>query len=169
MSTDREAPFSQEMFWTRLAPCQNKLYNYIRKSLNFSADADDVFQETVLHAFRYIGSYRESGEFGAWLFGIAHNEIKKHYKKRPKTGSPLDLDRLGAADTSPVRQMIGEIYRFAERLNTRQREVFFLFYDEGFSIAEIAGITGLGQGHIKFILHQARAALKTILGVSHDE
>ena len=168
MSRERETAMSKTAFWDKLAPCQHKLYNYIRKSLNFSTDADDVFQEAVLHAFQYIRSYNEDSGFGAWLFGIAHNEIKKHYKKIPKTAAPIELERLSSADTSHTRHLVGEVYRYAERLNPRQREVFFLFYDGGFSMAEISGITGLREGNIKFILNQARNALKTTLGVSHD-
>lgn len=168
MSREREAALAEASFWAKLAPCKDKLYNYIRKSLNFSADADDVFQETVLHAFQYIRSYREDKEFSAWLFGIAHNEIKKHYKKIPKTAFSIELDRLSSADTSHARNLVGEVYRYAERLNPRQREVFFLFYDGGFTMAEISGITGLGEGNIKFILNQARNALKKVLGESHD-
>ncbi|MDP2914386.1 MAG: sigma-70 family RNA polymerase sigma factor [Candidatus Aminicenantes bacterium] len=168
MSRERREAVSKTAFWDKLTPCKFKLYNYIRKSLNFSADADDVFQETVLHAFQYIGSYKDGQDFGAWLFGIAHNEIKKHYKRILKTAAPIELGRLSFADTSPTRHLVGEVYRYAEQLNPRQREVFFLFYDGGFSMAEISSITGLREGNIKFILNQARTALKTILGVSHD-
>jgi RNA polymerase sigma factor (sigma-70 family) len=168
MDREREAAASESSFWDRLAPCKNKLYNYIRKSLNFSTDAEDVFQETVLHAFQYIRSYKDDKDFGAWLFGIAHNEIKKQYKKTPKTAAPIELERLSSADTSHQRHLVGEVYRFAERLKPRQREVFFLFYDGGFSMAEISSITGLREGNIKFILNQARTALKTILGESLD-
>ena len=168
MSRERETAMSKTAFLDKLAPCKHKIYNYIRKSLNFSADADDVFQETVLHAFQYIRSYNEDSDFGAWLFGIAHNELKKHYKKIPQTASSIELDRLSSADTSHTRHLVGEVYRYAERLNPRQREVFFLFYDGGFTMAEISGITGLREGNIKFILNRARNALKTTLGVSHD-
>jgi len=168
MESDREAAQARASFWTKLVPCKSRLYNYIHKSLNFSTDADDVYQETVLHAFQYIRSYREGKEFGAWLFGIAHNEIKKHYKKIPKSAAPADLERLSSADTSPARHLIGEVFRYAERLKPRHREVFFLFYDGGFTIAEISKITGLQEGNIKFILNQARAALKKVLGESHE-
>lgn len=38
---------SDTLFWDYLAPIKHKLYNYIHKSLNFSVDAEDVFQEIV--------------------------------------------------------------------------------------------------------------------------
>ena len=147
---------------------QGGLYNYIRKALNFSSDADDVYQETVLHAYQYVRTYREGRDFGAWMFGIAQNEIKKHYKKNPRIIVSLNDERLGLQDPCPERQVIEEIFRFAERLKPRHREVFFLFYDQGFTIPEIAGITGLGEGNIKFILNRARQALRAVIGEERE-
>jgi RNA polymerase sigma factor (sigma-70 family) len=155
-------------FWKRLIPCKSKLYNYIHKTLNFSVEAEDVYQETVLHAFQYLRTFQEDKDFGAWLFGIAHNEIKKHFRKTPRKAVPIDVERLGGSDSSHEQHLVGEIYRFAERLKPRQREVFFLFYDQGFSIPEIARISGFREGNVKFILNRARNTLKTLMG-DHDE
>ncbi len=164
MKKENEAALLGASFWEKLNPCKQRLYNYIHKSLNFSVDAEDVFQETVLRAFQYIRSYKEDRDFGAWLFGIAHNEIKKYYKKTLRIALPLEVERLSSADTSHTRHLAGEVYRFAERLTPRQREVFFLFYDGGFTMSDISRITGLREGNIKFILNRARNALKSILG-----
>ena len=51
----------------------------------------------------------------------------------------------------------------AGTLKPRQREVFFLYYYNGFNISEIAAITGLTEVNIKFILYQARKAVKVIM------
>jgi len=167
MGIEEKAAAARALFWRRLEPCKTKLYGFVQKSLNFATDADDVYQETVLHAFQYAGSYREGGVFEAWLFGIAHNEIRKHFKKAMKAAPAFELEHLSSADTSSERGLIGEVYRFAERLGPRQREVFFLFYEAGFTTPEIAGITGLREGNVKFILNRARAELKKVLGESH--
>jgi DNA-directed RNA polymerase specialized sigma24 family protein len=53
-------------------------------------------------------------------------------------------------------------------LKPKYKEVFFLFYDGGFSISEIAGITGLKAGNIKFILNKAREAVRSVLGESNE-
>jgi RNA polymerase sigma-70 factor (ECF subfamily) len=156
------------VFWDKLGSVKTKLYNYIHKALNFSADADDVYQDTILHAYRYVRSFQDGRDFGAWLFGIAQNEIKKHHKKNPRVTISLDAERLGIKDPYSERQTIEEIYRFAEQLKPRQREVFFLFYDQGFTIPEISEITRLGEGNIKFILNRARKALRTVIGENHE-
>ena len=66
------------------------------------------------------------------------------------------------------KALVQEIHSYAAGLRPREREIFFLFYESGFSINEIEKITGLKSGYIKLLLHQARTYLKTKIGVSHD-
>lgn len=158
----------KDAFWELLAPCRDKLFNYIRKSLRFAIAAEDVYQETVLNAFRYFGTYRPDREFAPWIFAIAHNALRDHFRREARTSADPDIERRGAEDDERTKSMVREIFVYAEKLKPRHREVFFLFYDSGFSVAEIAGVTGLREGNIKLILHQARNALKAALGVTHD-
>ena len=151
-------------FWRLADPHKRKLYNFIHKSLFFSEEADDVFQETLLRGWKYFGSYNREKDFGTWLFAIAHNEVKRHFRYA-RRGSPLPLDdRLIIRDEGGRQELVREIYRFAERLKPRHREIFFLFYDSGFSLAEISRITGVREGNAKFILNRARNFLRTSLG-----
>jgi RNA polymerase sigma-70 factor (ECF subfamily) len=159
---------SATLFWEYLAPVNRKVYNFILKSVNFSQDADDVFQESMLQAFRYFRTFRRGAKFETWLFSIAHNEVRKHFKKASKAAVPLDAVRPASPDSGQALELVREVYRFAERLNPRQREVFFLYYDSGFAIAEISQITGLRQGNVKFILSQARQSLKKIMGEKNE-
>jgi RNA polymerase sigma-70 factor (ECF subfamily) len=155
-------------FWELAGPHERKLYNYIKKTLAFSTDADDVYQETLLRALKYFRSYRDSRSFATWFFAIAHNEIRRHFKHPHEPDAAGAAERLTTKDENVDRVLVREVYRFAEGLRPRHREVFFLFYDGGFSVAEIARVTGLRQGNIKFILNRARASLRKTLGGSHE-
>jgi RNA polymerase sigma factor (sigma-70 family) len=155
---------SETLFWEYLEPIKHRIYNFILKSLGFSQDADDVYQDTVLHAFQYFRTFKKDKDFVIWIYSIARNEIKKHYKKASRTAGSLDAALLPSPDASHIHQLAREIYRFANNLGLRQREVFFLFYDSGFTIAEISRVTGLREGNIKFILNQARQNLRSIMG-----
>jgi RNA polymerase sigma-70 factor, ECF subfamily len=160
--------FSQALFWDYLAPLKPKLYNFILKSLNFSQDADDVFQETVLHGFQYFRSFRRDKNFSAWIFSIAHNEIRNHFKKSRRHESLFDPETVADSVVGASDRLVSEVFRFAARLKPREREIFFLYYESGFSISEISGISGLKEGHIKLLLFQARAGLKKIMGASNE-
>lgn len=156
-----------ERFWSLANPHRQKLYNYIQKTLGFATDADDVFQETLLRSVRYFASYRAQSSFSTWLFAIAHNEIRKHFKRAGRPIPQDAVDRLTSPDESLDRTLIREVYRVAETLKPKPREVFFLFYDSGFTVPEIARITGLRPGNIKFILNKVRESLKRSLGGEH--
>jgi RNA polymerase sigma-70 factor (ECF subfamily) len=162
-SSEREIAFG-----SLLEPLKNGIYNFIRKSLNFAVQADDVYQETVLHAFRYFNSFQREKSFKAWIFSIACNEIKKYYKNAGPPVSLADIEKCADSRTGDSAALVKEIFRYAARLRPREREVFFLFYESGFTVPEIAGMTGLGESHIKLLLFRARHELKRLLGVDHE-
>jgi RNA polymerase sigma-70 factor (ECF subfamily) len=164
MTRAHDAALADADFRRLLEPCRRKLYGYIVKSLGFSAEADDVYQETLLRAFQFSASFRRGEDFAAWIFGIAHNEIRRARRAARRTIAGVDLAEVPAPAPESDAELIREVYRFAERLKPRHKEVFFLFYDSGFKVAEIARVTGLREGNVKFILNRARRALRTILG-----
>jgi RNA polymerase sigma-70 factor (ECF subfamily) len=150
-------------------PHKLKLYNFIHKSLSFSEEADDVYQETLLRGLKYLHTYESSRSFGAWLFAIAHNEIRKHFKNA-RRNDPLPLpESLAVCDKGVDHERVREVFRFAAGLKPKQREVFFLFYDNGLSVAEISRITGVRDGNVKFILNRARNFLRERLGANHGK
>jgi RNA polymerase sigma-70 factor (ECF subfamily) len=169
---DRSVTMTQKMddpFWDHLAPCRHRLYAFIKKSLNYSEDADDLYQETILRACRYFPTYRQEHPFRTWLYAIAHNELKKVYKSRSLAPDRLpdeltvvsDETGLTAQDHEEIRRM----HALAMDFKPAWREVFFLFYQEGFSVEEVAGVTNRSAGHVKFILFRCRKAVRARLGV----
>jgi len=167
MKDKEEVGVLQAAFWGLIEPVKLRLYNFIHKSLNFSTDADDVYQETVLHAFQYFASFRKDKDFRGWIFSIAHNEIKSHFRRTRKQTATHSIDALTASQNDSTGALIREVFRFAARLKPKERQVFFLYYESGFSIPEIEGITGLKEGYIKLLLSQARNSLREALGVHH--
>jgi RNA polymerase sigma-70 factor (ECF subfamily) len=167
MKDKEEVGVLQAAFWELMEPVKLRLYNFIFKSLNFSTEADDVYQETVLHAFQYFASFYKDKDFRAWIFSIAHNEVKSHFRRSRKQTAVHNIDSLGSSQADETGAMVREIFQFAARLKPKERQVFFLYYESGFSTPEISGITGLKEGYIKLLLSQARNRLKEALGVDH--
>lgn len=156
----------QQLLW----PHKDHLYNFIVKSLYYSEDAQDVYQETVLRAFKYRSSFNQArrDSFKTWLFAIAANQIKRYFKDHHEEQAraqqtPLEQLPLEAQGHSYAQQLMETVYEIAQELKDHQRRVFFLFYDEHFSIKEIVHITGLKEGNIKFILNQTREKIKARL------
>lgn len=169
MKKEGESEATQIQFWQLLMPHKHKLYNFIQKSVNFSEDADDIFQETVLRAFRYFYSYKKEKKFSTWIFSIAHNEVKKYFRKAGRYVSVSDIEKFKSSGQDDSHELVQEVYRFAERLKPKHRQVFFLFYYNGFSLSEVSQITGIKEGTIKFMLNQARNDLRKILGEKNEK
>ena len=164
----KEEALTQVSFRFLLNPIKENLYNFIFKALTFSEDAEDVYQETVLRAFKYRAGYRRADSFKTWIFAIAHNEIKRYFNTHKQSRDQFNFEDhpdISADGEKHNESLVRDIYEIAQQLTTRQRQVFFLFYDQRFSIREINKITGLKQGNIKFILNQARENIKQKLGV----
>jgi len=156
-----ETTCTREDFMVLLAPIKKYLYNFIRKSLNYSAETDDIFQETILKGFRYFNTYDREKDFKTWIFTIAHNLMKDSYAYRQKNLS-VSLEELGdvECERKEISHEVQEIYTAAHVLAPRDREIFFLYYYNEFEVSEIAKVTGLSRPNIKFILHQARKNIK---------
>ena len=164
MSESGDLKAESSLFWELVAPHKHKLYNFIHKSLSYSSSADDVYQETLLRGLKYFKSFQKDKSISTWLFKIAHHEIKRHRRKESRHIPLGNLERLPVKDESTDRLLVREIHRLADELKPKSREVFFLYYGTGFKVDEIAGITGLKPGNVKFILSKAREAIRHVLG-----
>lgn len=158
-----------ETFWELLEPLEKKLYNFLRRALHFSEDSRDLYQEVVIRGWKYFPSFDRRGSFSSWIFAIAHNEIKSHFRKHRRDRAQVPLERLANDPPAPaVDPALALVLDEAGRLPPRQREVFFLYYTGRFSVAEVAAICGLGQGHVKFILSRGREAVRRALEAGHE-
>src|SRR6266478_117315 len=79
---------------------QLSLYVYVFELVHDEQTSLDVVQETFINAARHIGSLREDGKFGSWLFGIAHQKCIQRWRKQNRerdaleeiAGSPLEVE-----------------------------------------------------------------------------
>ncbi len=171
MRADNSIPANDQTdhpFWREFSPCSRTLYAFLKKALNYSEDAADIYQDTVLRACRYFPTYNPQSSFRSWLYAIAHNELRKHYRRRSEESRQLPEEFLA---TLPVMasDLIGcedlrRLHALAMELKPSWREVFFLYYQDGFSVEEVAKITTRSGGHVKFILNRCRKAVRARLG-----
>src|SRR5579862_5513210 len=61
---------------------QLPLYVYVFELVHDEQASLDLVQETFIAAARHLGGLREDGKFGSWLFGIAHQKVVQHWRKR---------------------------------------------------------------------------------------
>src|SRR6266850_372453 len=149
---------------------QLPLYVYVFELVRDEQDSLDIVQETFINAVRHIGSLREDGKFGSWLFGIAHQKCIQRWRKQSREETvleefaavPVELED-DPAELLIRQEQEAEFMTLLNRLPLPQRSVLLLHFVEEFSLEEIAGITSTALGTVKSRLHYAKKALRKLI------
>lgn len=158
---------------------QDRLFNALLMMVSSHEDARDLAQESFVHAFRKLASFRGDSQFYTWLFRIAVNATISFRRKhaRRKTAS-VEAARENAGlepvddnpDVSPSHQLEtteqqAVVKRALAELSDDFRTALVLTEIEGLSYEEAAAICECPIGTIRSRVHRARADLKEKLRI----
>ena len=123
-------------------------YSYLKNR----ADAEDVMQETLLEVFEDADHERY------WVIRVAANECKKLLRSpwRRRTDSLETAPEAAALDT-PAQS---ELFRQVMALPPKYRAAIYLYYYEGYAVAEVAVLMGAKASTVQTWLMRARGQLK---------
>jgi RNA polymerase sigma-70 factor (ECF subfamily) len=130
--------------------------------------AHDVFQEVFVKAYQALHTLRDSEKEANWLFRIARNECLNALKVRQRSDRrniPLDFapELAGQTEAPATSDAHAHLRRAIDQLPPDHREALLLAEFEGFSLKEIAEITGATLSNVKVRIHRAKQKLHTIL------
>ena len=138
------------------------LWAYLSRSSQYDSVTDDLLQETY---FRYLQSGWRSvrpAERRFYLFRIGTNVLHDHFRRQRQTSFALAKDAAQATYGSTALKMdLANILR--NEMTSRERQLLWLAYAEGFSHREIAKMTALREGSIRPLLFRARQKLAAFL------
>ena|ERR1035438_9522311 len=149
---------------------QLPLYVYVFELVHDEQASLDIVQETFINATRHVGSLREDGKFGSWLFGIAHQKCLQRWRKQGREAAALEEYAAAPIDweDDPAELLIraeqeAAVMRLLNQLPVAQRSVVLLHFVEDFPLEDIAAVTGTALGTVKSRLHYAKKALKKLI------
>lgn len=162
VGADDRAAF--EVLFRRYA---DRLLGTFRRSGVGEAVARDMLQTTFLHVHRARADFRLDGRFRPWLFAIALNVRREHFRRllrKPETSLDPDHHREPAVapDASTAQDRL--VRRALLQLPETQREVILLHWYEGLSFKEIADIVGSTHAAVKVRAHRGYEKLRGLLG-----
>lgn len=133
--------------------------------------AADVAQETFLTAQKVLHKYRGESSLSTWLFGIAHNECRREFRKFRTEPAMLDVDLVAPATGEGEDALVDrEALRQAmARLSSEHREVVMLHELEGLTYEEVAAILSIPVGTVKSRLHHAFLNLRKAIFPATEE
>jgi RNA polymerase sigma-70 factor (ECF subfamily) len=138
------------------------IFRFLRNLTGSKEDAEDLTQQTFLRAWEALPSFRGDSSLSTWLHSIAYREYT-HWLRSRREFVPLD-EIVDMPDEQANQNLEAVLLRWAiYRLDPEHREVFVLYYVQGFSVNEIAKIIGVPAGTVKSRLFFARQKLKELL------
>ncbi|KRC58901.1 MULTISPECIES: RNA polymerase sigma factor [unclassified Nocardioides] len=148
--------------WVR--PHLTTLHRYAARQVG-PADADDVLQEALVRAWRRRSTYDAGrGDALPWLLAIVRDRARRH---RTRQRPHLELADASEPSVAPVVVDL-DLERAVRALPERQREAVDLYYFVGLDVATVAAAMACAPGTVRATLHQARAALRTLIGDDDD-
>lgn len=165
-----------------VAPYLRELHVHCYRMLGGVHDAEDALQETLLSAWRALGSFEERSSVRSWLYRIATNACLAQIRRRPARVLPdahgpafTSVDDLGAPlldvawiepypDGPEAHYELRETVELAfiaalQHLPGNQRAVLILREALAFSAAETGELLDLSVASVNSALQRARKAV----------
>lgn len=139
-----------------------KLMRVLGSILHNKARAEELLQETFVAAFRGIASFRGEVSLGTWLARIAtnraYNAIRDEARVK-RTAPPVDEEPVAQMEPRVEgRDLARKVLAILGQMDPAKK-LALLLQAEGYTVAEIAEITGEPRGTILARLSRSRAEL----------
>lgn len=164
-----------QAFERLVTPHEQMLWRVCWHYTRHQEDAADCLQETMLKAWRAIGSYRGECALSSWLYRIASTvclDFLRKQKRLPQTESADEMEESGymPVDHSPTpdeailkAESTQEIQAAIDALPGDMRTVIILYALQGLGYEEIAEAMNTSVGTVKSRLNRARQKIAKYL------
>jgi len=161
----------QRAFGKLVEPYRRALTIHSYRMLGSPHDAEDIVQETLLRAWRKLGSYEPHAPLSSWLYRIATNASLDEIERRPRRPQPVEpypdtpLAESDAPTHDPAaRYALREglelgLMAAIQQLPGRQRAVLILRDVLGWTSPEVADLLETSVAAINSALQRARATI----------
>jgi len=146
---------------------QRMIHSLTYRMTGSLADAEDLAQETFIHAYRQIGSYRGASKFSTWLYRIAINACltwrQRETRRVEVTASWAESNGAPHAlgDNSEAgNELGGRMHEALLKLPAKQRAAIMLTLYDGLNHAEAAEILSCSETTVSWRVFAARRKLK---------
>ncbi len=148
-----------------------EVYGFSLNQLGSTQDAEDVTSETFVRVVDALDGFRGQSSFRTWLYAIARNQVRDHYRRNgrhPPTDSGLDQVAAISQAPEPARRATSRWSRqgaaVLAALPSNYRDVLRLRILEGRSVRETAAAMGTTEGNVKVLQHRALKRATAIAG-----
>jgi len=182
-----------QSFEALIRPLDRKMLSLAASLANNPDDAEEVYQEAMLTAFKKLGSFKMQSQFSTWLYRVVVNTaISLRRKLKSKINSIIfnqssfSQSSLSSADSEGMTESHYEQFTSGDsrlepesrlinaqlsqaisdglvQLSERERLAFSLCHQQELKISEASWIMQCSEGAIKNFLFRARQKMQCYL------
>ncbi|THD45035.1 MAG: sigma-70 family RNA polymerase sigma factor [Bradyrhizobium sp.] len=158
-------------FEKELGTLRPRLHRYCSRMVSSAVDGEDLVQEVLVKAIE-VFPQGKIDNLESWLFRVAHNAAvdflrrrKRHEAMRSDEAPDMIIDTSASATDRVVAATRLEMFM---HLPLAQRGCVVLTDVLGYSLREVADITGLSVPAVKAALHRGRTRIRELSNESDD-
>ena len=154
---------NSDAFARLVGPQESRLYQLALAVTGNREDAEDVWQNALLRAWKSLRSLRDLQSLRAWLSRIVVNEARRIMgRRRPEPAETLTLESAcPATDERETRRQA--VLSCLRRIEPDQREVIVLRFWMDLPLDQIASIVGIPLSTVKSRLYRGLDCLRGLL------
>ncbi|MHC4244463.1 MAG: RNA polymerase sigma factor [Planctomycetota bacterium] len=148
---------------------RERLRTYVYRMTQRDDLAQEIVQETLLEMCKVLGKLKNNDRFWPWLYGIAVNKLRRHYRTEQKQkrlavssakrkGRYKDRqDGLENLVSEELKQIVSGAMK---KLRTRHKAVLIMRCYDGMTHSEIAESLGCSEFSTRMLFLRAKKALQ---------
>lgn len=145
------------LFFSIVEEYGDMLYRFALHYVKNRADAEDIVQEVLLTYLKH--SHPEKEKLKSWFLKVAKNKCLNLIKKQKRIVSTYTKEFEDNAE-KPIDH---GLFEALQALSPLDREIVYLFYQEGYSSKEIGKLVRKSDAAVRKHLERAKKQLKGYL------
>lgn len=142
----------------------HRVYRFLYSQGLSRVEADDVAAQTFLDALEALPRYREQGRFAGWLFSIARNRMRDHFRAASKKRTIEEMaeprEHASLPDRIDQQRKVEALGGLIDGLEPAQRELLHLRFAADLTFREIAHVVEDNEEAVKKRLYRLLASLR---------
>ena len=139
-------------------------YTYLKST----QDAEDICQDVLVKRLKRTEPFQSFEHERAWIIRVTTNACKDLLRRAERKLEVVNLDDIpepaAPPEQHPHSEQPSSVLGAVMNLPVAYRKTIYLHYYEGYSIKEIARMTGKSESAVAQQLSRGRAKLRTALG-----
>ena len=148
-----------------------KLFTFFYLKTSNIATAEDLTQDVFYEASKGLHRFQGQSTLSTWLFSIAHNLLKKHYRSQKYEKALVERLEVVDSDDRPTieglieqKEDLQRLRQAISALDAQSDSILLLRIYGGLSFKEIGELTGRSENYVRVSFHRLKNRLQKEMG-----